>query len=48
VNDEFRDMWEKAAMAYFNYYHSICLDGLGKAAKNLSQDKWFLDHISNP
>jgi hypothetical protein len=40
VNDELERMWKETVVAKFKegYYPSICLEGLTKPAKNLSQD----------
>jgi hypothetical protein len=38
VNDELERMWKEAVVASFKVLCRICLEGLIKTAKNLSQD----------
>jgi hypothetical protein len=41
MNDELENIWKEAVVAESRYYPSICLGGLRKTTKILSQDIWF-------
>jgi hypothetical protein len=38
VSNEFERMWKKRSWPNLRYYSGICLEGLRKTTKNLSQD----------
>jgi hypothetical protein len=35
MNDELKNIWMEAVMAFLRYYPAICLEGLRKTTKNL-------------
>jgi hypothetical protein len=41
MNNEFEKIWKEAVVACSRYYPGICLEGLRKTAKTLSQDSWW-------
>jgi hypothetical protein len=41
MEDEFYRIWKEAVVAYSRYYPSICLEGMKKAIKHLSQGSWY-------
>jgi hypothetical protein len=38
MTDESERIWMEAVVAYSRYYTNICLEGLRRSTKNLSQD----------